>query len=67
MYSMSDPKEEDWEKSKRVGRYLVDKLRVRTLYEDQGVVKSVEIFTDTDYAGCTKTRKSTSGGSSNVW
>jgi hypothetical protein len=60
--SMSDPREEDWEKLKRLGRYLVDKLRVRNLFKYQGPVNSIEIYTDTDYAGCNKTRKSTSGG-----
>ena len=60
--SMSNPKEEDWEKLKRLGRYLVDKSRVRMLYEYQSKIDNIEIYTDTDYAGCLKTRKSTSGG-----
>ena len=49
-------------KVERLGRYLVDKLRGRHLYEYQSPIKAVEIYTDTDYAGCSKTRKSTSGG-----
>ena len=60
--SMSDPREEDWDKLKRLGRYLSDKLRVRMIYEYQGRIDKIEVYTDTDYAGCLKTRKSTSGG-----
>ena len=59
---MANPTVEHMECLKRLARYLVDKRRCRTLYEYQGPVKDVEVYTDTDYAGCVKTRKSTSGG-----
>ena len=50
------------EKLKSFGRYLKDKLRSQTLFEYQGRVSKITVWTDTDYAGCAKTRKSTSGG-----
>ena len=59
---MSKPTEEDWTKLKHLGRYLVNKARCRALHMYQGKVNEVAVTTDTDYAGCYKTRKSTSGG-----
>ncbi len=59
---MSVPKLEDWEKLKRVARYLNDKRIVRTLYEYQKGYKALTVHTDTDFAVCERTRKSTSGG-----
>ena len=35
---------------------------MRTLYKYQGEVKSLDVFVDTDYAGCRVSRKSTTGG-----
>ena len=59
---MSKPTEEDWQKLKRLGRYLVDKTRWRIIYEYQPRPEDVTISVDTDFAGCQRTRKSTSGG-----
>jgi hypothetical protein len=59
---MSAPKVEDWAKLKHLARYLVDKTRYRSVYKYQGPVEYVTVCTDTDYAGCHRTRKSTSGG-----
>ena len=63
--SMSKPTQHDWTKLKRLGRYLIDKPRSRTIlryqYTKNKVVK-ITAFTDSDYAGCTRTRRSTSGG-----
>ena len=59
---MSKPAEEDWTRLKHLGRYLVDKTRYRTMYQYQEEVNTITVTTDTDYAGCYKTRKSTSGG-----
>ncbi len=59
---MSKPNQEDWMKLKRIGRYLkgVPRAVIWYQFEDwDGVVRG---WSDTDYAGCTKTRKSTSGG-----
>ena len=52
----------DWEMLKRQARYLVDKPRSRTLFEYQKGVNEITVYTDTDFAGCERTRKSTSGG-----
>lgn len=59
--SMSRPTDTDWNKLKRLVRYLKDKTRSRILYECQGPVKgiiNVTVFTDSDFAGCRKTRRS---------
>ena len=47
---------------KRLGRYLLGSPRVITKFEYQEEKKGIEAWTDTDYAGCMRTRKSTSGG-----
>ena len=59
---MSKPSESDWKKLKRLARYLVDKTRSRTIFEYQGKPGNIEVHIDTDFAGCQRTRKSTSGG-----
>ena len=59
---MSKPCNEDWQKLKRLARYLTDKTRSRTLFQYQELPSHLEIYVDTDFAGCSKTRKSTSGG-----
>ena len=59
---MSRPTVTSMQALKRFGRYLVDKPRVRTLFGYQGVVHCLDTYVDTDYAGCRRTRKSTSGG-----
>ena len=59
---MSDPNEEDMTKLKRLGRYLVGSPRVIIRYKWQNNVRRITVWTDTDYAGCMRTRKSTSGG-----
>ena len=47
---------------KRLGRYLADKRRYRILYEYQEDPRRIVVWTDSDFAGCARTRKSTSGG-----
>ena len=59
---MSKPLKSDQERLKRLGRYLVGRPRVRTLFAYQGKVNSIDAYVDTDYAGCKRTRKSTTGG-----
>ena len=59
---MSAPTKSDWQKLKRLARYLKDKTRSRTLFQYQTQPDSIEVSTDTDYAGCERTRRSTSGG-----
>ena len=59
---MSKPTVQDWEKLKRLARHLVTNTRCRQLFEYQSANPAVEVYTDTDFAGCSRTRKSTSGG-----
>ena len=49
-------------KLKRVARYLSGRRRVVWKYAWQGRPEAIEVYTDSDWAGCAKTRKSTSGG-----
>lgn len=60
--NMSKPLRSDQERLKRLGRYLVGKPRVRTLFGYQNRVQIIDAYVDTDYAGCRRTRKSTTGG-----
>ena len=46
----------------RLGRYLVGKTRMTIRFNYQSKVERLTIWTDTDFAGCKRTRKSTSGG-----
>lgn len=59
---MSDPTASDWESLKRLGRYLVDKRRYKVYYHYQDRPNELTVWTDSDYAGCLRTRKRTSGG-----
>ncbi len=59
--SMSRPTRHAWEALKRICRYL--NRAPRLVYEfKQQSVSHVDVYTDTDWAGCPRTRKSTSGG-----
>ena len=58
---MSKPAETAWRALKRLCRYLVGLPRMVFHYLWQ-TVDHVDIYTDTDWAGCPRTRKSTSGG-----
>jgi hypothetical protein len=59
---MATPTREDWEKVVRLGRYLKGKPRVRIWYEFQETPTMLETYSDTDWAGCRRTRRSTTGG-----
>lgn len=58
---MSEPTELGWEAVKRLVRYLAGRPRLVIHCKWQHVT-SVEVYTDTDWAGCPRTRKSTLGG-----
>jgi hypothetical protein len=60
--AMANPEEEDMIKAKRVARYLKGRPRFVLRYEYQEKPMGLTVWTDTDFAGCSKTRKSTSGG-----
>ena len=59
---MSRPLVGDKKKIKRLGRYLLHKPRMVQEYEWQGRANEIDAFTDSDWAGCARTGKSTSGG-----
>ncbi len=59
---MSAPTARDPEALKRLARYLLGKPRVVFHYAWQRAPESLDVYTDSDWAGCVKTRKSTTGG-----
>ncbi len=58
---MSSPTEQSWAALKRLCRYLSGLPRMVYTFNFQEA-KGIEVYTDTDWAGCPRTRKSTSGG-----
>ena len=58
---MSKPTERGWLALKRICRYLVGKGRLVHKFVWQKL-SCIDVYTDTDWAGCPRTRKSTSGG-----
>ena len=59
---MSSPTRSSWAKLKRLGRYLVGRPRVLWRFPWKEEVGEWKVYTDSDWAGEVKTRKSTSGG-----
>ena len=59
---MANPTAQSWVALKRICRYLRDRPRMVYTYPVQSV-ETLDVYTDTDWAGCPRTRKSTSGGS----
>ena len=59
---MARPTEEDERKIKRLVRYLRGSPGVVYRYPWQDTPKTLSGFADSDWAGCTRTRRSTSGG-----
>ena len=59
---MSSPEENDWTQMKRMGRYIKGEPRLVQCFKFQNMPDSLDSFADADFAGCIKTRKSTSGG-----
>ena len=58
---MANPTDLSLRGVKRQGRYLKGRKRLVYTYPWQ-TVSMVDVYSDTDWAGCVKTRKSTSGG-----
>ena len=58
---MSVPNVSSWVALKRLCRYFAGAPRLVYRYRKQKA-ESLDIYTDTDWAGCARTRKSTSGG-----
>ena len=59
---MLKPTRGDWQRLKRLGRYLFGKPRLQQLYKWQEPQTILKVFADADWAGCRETRKSTIGG-----
>ena len=59
---MSCPTDSDWIDLKRLGRYLLDRPRVINDFNFQRFPSRVDVFCDSDWAGCARTRRSTSEG-----
>ena len=58
---MATPTVGAWKKLKRLGRYLQDNGRLATKYERESEEAEVTGYSDSDWAGCRVTGKSTSG------
>jgi hypothetical protein len=59
---MAVPRRCDWQKVKRLTRYLVGVPRMVQKFDWQASPDRITAIVDTDYAGCLESRKSTSGG-----
>ena len=57
---MSSPTERHLEQLKRCARYLVHSPRVVQMFRKQRALTRLDVFSDSDHAGCLRTRKSTS-------
>ena len=58
---MAAPTQHAWTALKRICRFLCQAPRLVYEYRQQ-TVEAIDVYTDTDWSGCPKTRKSTSGG-----
>jgi hypothetical protein len=59
---MHEPGSHDWAKLKAVGRYLVGCPRAVLTFKPTKFSTAIVVETDSDFAGCRSTRRSTSGG-----
>ena len=59
---MAKPTNKDLNRLKRLVRYLVAHPRLVFEFPFRLPPKSIQVYVDTDWAGCLKTRKSTQGG-----
>jgi hypothetical protein len=62
--NMAKPRTEDFAAVKRIVRFILGAGDVYFKYEwqNEDYAKNIEVYVDSDWAGCKKTRKSTSGG-----
>ena len=60
--SMSKPTESDMSRLKRLGKYLAGQPRLVQSFKHQPCTAYLDVWVDTDFAGCLKTRGSTNGG-----
>ena len=59
---MSKPTTGSLRRLRRLGQYLAGKPRLVWHFDMQDPTTTLDVFTDSDWAGCRKSRKSTSGG-----
>lgn len=59
---MANPTKASWIKMKRIHRYLMGAPRLVLEYKYQSRQERIVTWTDSDFAGCIKSRISTSGG-----
>ena len=59
---MSKPTRDDWGKLKRIARYLFLHPRAIYKYRFQRRPSYLDVYSDSNWAGCLKTRKSSQGG-----
>ena len=59
---MATPKARSWKLLMRIARYLKGKPRLVLHYPWQAEETNISTYSDSDYAGCLRTRRSTSGG-----
>lgn len=57
---MQDPDEQAWSALKRCVRYLIKKPRVLLRFNKQRWPRRIIVYSDSDHAGCLRTRRSTS-------
>ena len=60
--SMATPKVGDWKRLTRIGRYLKGRPRAVIKFDWQEETAMAATYSDSDWAGCKSTGKSTSGG-----
>ena len=60
--TMSSPTVGCWERLKRLGRYLLVRTRVAQSFPYQESPSRLHVYTSSDFAGCIRTRQSSSGG-----
>ena len=61
---MAKPTVASYEKVKKLARYLAgfEEVRFEYVWQDEDDIKEMNVYTDSDWAGCRSSRKSTSGG-----
>ena len=61
-HHMATPTTADWDKMVRLGRHLKNRPNVQLWYKFQETPCQLETYSDTDWTGCRRTCRSTTGG-----